>query len=217
VAALVLSVNPHLTAAQVKQILQQSADKIIDPDTDIQLGNRFGTYDSKGHSQWFGYGKVNAYNAVRRAQRLFTMPMQVTRQVQGQNTRRQSIPDFQTNQSSLFPFNLFGSSDRPGLVSEISISDPSAVADIRVTVDIQHSYLGDLELYLVAPNGQTVQLQSRTLGSQTRLNQTYSLQTTPTLRQLCNQSAKGSWKLWVRDCVPGDTGTLNSWDLTLAV
>ncbi len=217
VAALVLSVNPHLTAAQVKQILQQSADKIIDPDIDIQLGNRFGTYDSKGHSQWFGYGKVNAYNAVRRAQRLFTMPMQVTRQVQAQNSRRQSIPDFQTNQSGLFPFNLFGSSDRPGLVSEISISDPSAVADIRVTVDIQHSYLGDLEVYLIAPNGQTVQLQSRSLGSQTRLHKTYSLKTTPTLRQLCHQSAKGSWKLWVRDCVPGDTGTLNRWDLTLAV
>ncbi|MBO0351542.1 S8 family serine peptidase [Phormidium pseudopriestleyi FRX01] len=217
VAALVLSVNPHLTAAQVKQILEQSADKIMDPDIDIQLGNRFGTYDTKGHSQWFGYGKVNAYNAVRRAQRLLTMPMQVTRQVQVLNSRRQSIPDFQRNQSSLFPLNLFGSSDRPGLVSEISISDPSLVADIRVTVDIQHSYLGDLELYLIAPNGHTVQLQSRTLGSQTRLNTTYSLQNTPTLRQLCNQSAKGSWKLWVTDCVPADTGTLNSWDLILAV
>ncbi|MCT7977774.1 S8 family serine peptidase [Laspinema olomoucense] len=217
VAALVLSVNPHLTAAQVKQILEQSADKIIDPDMDIQLGNRFGTYDTKGHSQWFGYGKVNAYNAVRRAQRLFAMPMQVTRQVEAHNNRQQAIPDFQKNQSGLFPLNLFGSSDRPGLVSEISISDPSAVADIRVTVDIQHSYLGDLEVYLIAPNGYTVQLQSRTLGSQTRLSTTYSLQTTPTLRQFCNQSAQGSWKLWVKDCVPGDTGMLNSWDLSLAV
>ncbi|MCT7962300.1 S8 family serine peptidase [Laspinema sp. D1] len=217
VAALVLSVNPHLTAGQVKQILEQSADKIIDPDIDIQLGNRFGTYDSKGHSQWFGYGKVNAYNAVRRAQRLLTMPMQVTRQIKGQNIRQQAIPDFQRNQAGLFPLNLFSSSDRPGLISEISIADPSAVADIRVTVDIQHSYLGDLEVYLIAPNGYTVQLQSRTLGNQTRLNRSYSLQTTPTLRQFCNQSAQGSWKLWVRDCVPGDTGTLNSWDLTLAV
>ncbi len=217
VAALVLSVNPHLTAAQVKQILEQSADKIIDTGVDIQLGNRYGTYDSKGHSQWFGYGKVNAYNAVKRAQLLFVMPTQLTHSIQERNTRRQAIPDFEANQASLFPFNVFGSNNRPGLMSEISVADSSVVGDIRVTVDIQHSYLGDLELYLIAPNGHFVQLQSRTLGCQTQLNKTYSIQTTPTLRQLCNQSAKGVWQLWVRDSVPGDMGTLNSWDLTLAV
>ncbi len=60
VAALVLSANPDLTAQQVKRILQETADKIIDSDPDPQLGLRKGTYDGNGHCQWFGYGKVNA-------------------------------------------------------------------------------------------------------------------------------------------------------------
>lgn len=69
VAALVLSVNPGLTAAQVKNILQETADKIVDTDPDIVLENKKGDY-TNGHSEWFGYGKVNAARAVRLAKSL---------------------------------------------------------------------------------------------------------------------------------------------------
>lgn len=217
VAALVLSVNPDLTAAQVKQILQQSADKIIDPDPDPQLGLRLGTYDRQGHSQWFGYGKVNAYNAVRRAQRLFAVPLRVTRLLSETQSRSQEIPDYQEGNNSLFPFNLFGKGDRGGLRSEIILGDGSPVCDIRVSLDLEHNYLGDVELYLIAPNGKMVQLQSRTLGNKTRLQRTYSLHTTPTLRQLFHQPAQGTWQLWVVDGVPEDTGKLNRWELTVSV
>ncbi len=67
VAALVFSANPTLTAKEVKQILQQTADKITDPIPDPVLGNTKGTYDADGHSEWFGYGKVNAAKAVAKA------------------------------------------------------------------------------------------------------------------------------------------------------
>ncbi|MBK7870253.1 MAG: S8 family serine peptidase [Saprospiraceae bacterium] len=67
VAALVLSVNPELTAEQVRQILLSTADKIIDENPDVVLNLRKGVYDEKGHSEWFGFGKVNAYKAVLRA------------------------------------------------------------------------------------------------------------------------------------------------------
>jgi len=69
VAALVLSANPDLTAAQVKNILQSTADKIVDASTDAMTGNSYGTYSAKGHSRWFGYGKVNAARAVEEAVR----------------------------------------------------------------------------------------------------------------------------------------------------
>lgn len=69
VAALVLSANPKLTAAQVKTILQNTADKISDPSTDAMTGNTFGGYDSSGYSRWFGFGKVNAAKAVAEAVR----------------------------------------------------------------------------------------------------------------------------------------------------
>ncbi|HZG38385.1 MAG TPA: S8 family serine peptidase, partial [Nodosilinea sp.] len=58
VAGLMLSVNPNLTARQVREILQATADKIVDRNPDPQLGLQYGTYDANGHSQWFGYGKV---------------------------------------------------------------------------------------------------------------------------------------------------------------
>jgi subtilisin family serine protease len=67
VAALLLSANPQLTAAQVKKIMQATADKIVDADPDIILGTSRGKYDNKGHCDWFGFGKVNAASAVEAA------------------------------------------------------------------------------------------------------------------------------------------------------
>ena len=70
VAALVISTNPGLTGTEVKMILQESADKIIDPNPDPVLGLNKGSYDAGGHSEWFGFGRVNAALAVRRAHEL---------------------------------------------------------------------------------------------------------------------------------------------------
>ena len=53
ICALILSVNPNLTSMEVKAILQRSARRIGEG------------YDQKGHSKWFGYGCVNAEEAVR--------------------------------------------------------------------------------------------------------------------------------------------------------
>lgn len=67
VAALVLSANPDLDAQAVREILQATADKIVDQQPDPVFQLRKGTYNQQGHSEWFGYGKVNAARAVQRA------------------------------------------------------------------------------------------------------------------------------------------------------
>ncbi len=202
VAALLLSVNPDLTAREVKQILQKTADKISDRDPDPQLGLSLGTYDANGHSQWFGYGKVNAYKAVQAAQKqLAASNPSVSKYLQGRNDSKIEIPD--------------GNSQ--GVSSAIRVNDSGTVKDIRVSVDIEHAFLGDVEVYLVAPAGQSVLLQGRTLGRNTRLQVTYSLPATPVLRLLLGQSTKGVWQLRVVDCALEDTGRLNSWELTLGV
>lgn len=64
ICALLLSANPNLTSAQVKSILESTADKI---------GNRW-DYDSRGYSTKYGYGRVNAEKAVNEALRLRTLP-----------------------------------------------------------------------------------------------------------------------------------------------
>jgi subtilisin family serine protease len=202
VAALVLSANSDLTALEVKRILQETADKIIDRDADPQLGMRLGTYDTNGHSQWFGYGKVNAFKAVQAAKQKITQsPQSGIRRLHGRNDNRLEIPD-----------------DNPqGITSGIQVNDSASVREIQVTVDLQHDFLGDVEVSLKAPNGQTVLLQNRTLGSLTRLQKTYSVETTPTLKQLLNKPATGLWQLQVVDYAPMDRGTLNSWELTVGL
>jgi len=57
IAALVLSANPKLTSEQVRSVLQETADK-IGPKS---------AYKPNGHSNKFGYGRVNAARAVARA------------------------------------------------------------------------------------------------------------------------------------------------------
>lgn len=56
VGALVLSINPDLTAEDVRQILCDTCDKIGGV-----------TYDARGHHDDYGFGRVNAFRAVIRA------------------------------------------------------------------------------------------------------------------------------------------------------
>lgn len=58
ICGLMLSANPDLTAKEVKEILQQTADKIGAP-----------SEYSNGHSRKYGYGRVNADRAVAEALR----------------------------------------------------------------------------------------------------------------------------------------------------
>jgi subtilisin family serine protease len=201
VAALVLSANPDLSAQEVKQILQSTADKLVDPEPDPQLALRKGTYDASGHSQWFGYGKVNAARAVQAARQRLSAAPAVSRRLQQQNTTPLNIPD----------------NNPQGIASAVQFNDASRIRDIQVTVNVEHSFLGDLEISLVAPNGQVVLLQSRTLGRATRLQTTYSLQTSPPLRQFLNQPASGRWQLRLADLALLNTGRLLSWQLVLGV
>ncbi|MGB3493536.1 MAG: S8 family serine peptidase [Elainellaceae cyanobacterium] len=201
VAALVLSANPDLTAQEVRQILQTTTEKIIDTDADPQLGRRRGTYDVTGHSEWFGYGKVNAARAVAEAQRRLTPLPAIQRWVQSRNSSRVAIPD----------------NNLQGATSTITISDRPPLRDIRVDVELQHGFLGDVELYLLSPQSRKIRLQSRTLGRQTRVQNTYSLQSTPLLQTLLNQSIRGQWRLLAVDHVAGDTGEIVQWRLNLGV
>ena len=62
VSALMLSIAPDLTRAQVQYILEATAEKIDDENSDP-----VGRYQPSGHSQWYGYGQVNAFDAVKGA------------------------------------------------------------------------------------------------------------------------------------------------------
>ena len=73
VAGLIVSANPDLTARQVRLVLQASSERIRADQVDwrrrlgVDLESVF-DYDEEGHSLGFGYGRVDAANAVVMAQ-----------------------------------------------------------------------------------------------------------------------------------------------------
>ncbi len=201
VAALMLSANPDLTAQQVRQILQATADKIVDRQSDPQLGLRRGTYEAQGHSEWFGYGKVNALRAVQAAERQLPTLQPATRWLEFIDSQKVTISD-----------NV-----PQGISRRIRVSQRNVLWNLDVTLSIAHPFLGDLEINLIAPSGDSVRLQSRLLGRQRTLNKTYSTQTTPLLNRLLGQSIQGDWQLQVCDCAAGDVGELRQWRLRLGV
>lgn len=73
IVALMLSVNPDLTAEQVRLILMATAEQDLAPTLDLANDPNIQGLSGEfigGRSLFFGSGKVNAYQAVRRARAL---------------------------------------------------------------------------------------------------------------------------------------------------
>ncbi|MFE9773944.1 S8 family serine peptidase [Streptomyces sp. NPDC005931] len=94
--------------------------------------------------------------------------------------------------------------------SNINVTGISGYApsDLKVSVDIKHTYRGDLKIELVAPNG-TVRL----LKSASASDSADNVLTTYTVNASSSQ-ASGTWQLRVTDVYSGDTGYIDSWSLT---
>ncbi len=84
----------------------------------------------------------------------------------------------------------------------------NASATSTVPVAIVHTYIGDLIVTLVAPDGSTYVLHNRTGGSADNINQTYTV-------NLSSEPKNGTWTLRVQDAASADTGLINSWTINL--
>ncbi len=97
-----------------------------------------------------------------------------------------------------------------------TVSSPIAIsgctgnggAAASVAVSIVHTYIGDLVVDLVAPDGSVYNLHNRSGGSADNINQTYSV-------NLSGEVANGTWNLRVRDAASLDTGYIDTWTLDL--
>ncbi|HEY7592841.1 MAG TPA: M14 family metallopeptidase [Actinophytocola sp.] len=83
----------------------------------------------------------------------------------------------------------------------------NAPADLAVSVDIKHTYRGDLQIDLVAPDGSTYRLKNTSNDSADDVLTTYTV-------NAAGEVANGTWQLRVRDLYSIDTGYLDSWRLT---
>ncbi|MFF7490022.1 M4 family metallopeptidase [Streptomyces luteogriseus] len=84
----------------------------------------------------------------------------------------------------------------------------NAPSNLQVAVDIVHTYIGDLKVDLVAPDGSVYTLKGYgTGGSADNINTTYTVNAS-------SEVANGVWNLRVQDNAAVDTGYINSWKLT---
>ncbi|MFF1299884.1 MULTISPECIES: M4 family metallopeptidase [unclassified Streptomyces] len=96
------------------------------------------------------------------------------------------------------------------VTSPITVSGRTgnAPSNLAVAVDIVHTYIGDLQVQLVAPDGTAYTLKAYgTGGSTDNLNTTYTVNAS-------SEVANGTWRLRVQDNAAVDTGYINSWKLT---
>jgi secreted trypsin-like serine protease len=97
------------------------------------------------------------------------------------------------------------------ITSPVTISGCSgaASATARISVDITHTYRGDLVIDLLAPDGTSYRLKSSSGGdSADNVVATYPVNAS-------SEAADGTWRLRVQDVYRADTGTLNSWSLSV--
>ena len=89
------------------------------------------------------------------------------------------------------------------------------MANVEVSVNITHTYIGDLRVSLLSPSGTEVFLRSQTGGSADNVDEIYTSATTPTLGALAGESINGTWGLKVSDRVGQDVGKLNNWRVVI--
>ncbi|WP_461026689.1 S8 family peptidase [Streptomyces sparsus] len=113
-------------------------------------------------------------------------------------------PDDRFENTADYPIRDLATTESPISVSGVSGNAPSS---LTVEVGIKHTYVGDLQVDLVAPNGSTFRLKSYGEGgSGDDINRSYTVNAS-------SVSANGTWKLRVSDNARYDTGTIDRWAL----
>ena len=90
---------------------------------------------------------------------------------------------------------------------EVSGRSGNASSSSRVAVDIKHTWIGDLKVDLIAPDGSVYVLHNRTGSSTQNINTTYTV-------NLSSEALNGTWRLRVNDNATSDTGFIDSWSVT---
>jgi subtilisin family serine protease len=102
--------------------------------------------------------------------------------------------------------------DRATVKSTVAVSEcagKKSSGTAKVAVDITHTWRGDLRIDLISPSGVTRNLKASSAGDGAdNVKETYTV-------NLSSEDANGTWTLQITDAYSQDTGTLNTWSLTV--
>ncbi|MCD6497818.1 MAG: proprotein convertase P-domain-containing protein [Deltaproteobacteria bacterium] len=93
-----------------------------------------------------------------------------------------------------------------GVTVTLSVPDSMTIADLSVTLNITHTWVGDLEVVL-SHDGRSHKLWAREGSSDDNILESFDLE------DFDGQDASGDWTLHVVDHARRDVGTINSWSI----
>jgi subtilisin-like proprotein convertase family protein len=120
-------------------------------------------------------------------------------------------------EQALTPNLAIPDNNATGVTSTLTYAQTGTVASVKVKLSITHTYKGDLQVTLIAPDGTSVILHNLSGGSTDNIITEYPDLTAPagSLSAFTGKAINGAWKLKVADLASADTGTLGSWTLSL--
>ena len=206
VTALMLDAAPDLGWRDVQNILAASAAQ-----TGSALGGpagatEAGAWFSNGATNWngggmtysqsYGYGLVDAHAAVRMAEawHLFGAPATAAND-------RVTVAGYT---GAALPIGDFGSTS-----ASVWVATDIEVEHIYVEIEGDHTWIGDLDLTLVAPDGTAFELAARDGGSG-QIDGSFTFG----VAGARGMGSAGRWRLEVSDGAAGDVGSLDDVTLT---
>ncbi|MEE2788314.1 MAG: proprotein convertase P-domain-containing protein [Myxococcota bacterium] len=96
-----------------------------------------------------------------------------------------------------------------GISDAVEVTANGEASELSVTVDIEHTYIGDLIVTLTSPSGEKHTLHAKEGGSQDNLQKTFSLTNVGEIN--------GAWTLHVSDNYRVDVGALKAWKLDFTI
>ncbi|MGB0454683.1 MAG: S8 family peptidase [Bacteriovoracaceae bacterium] len=206
VVALMLSANPSLTWRDVKYILAKTAKK-VDASRSALTNHPLGE-NLSGHTyleswttnaagfhfhNWYGFGGVDALAAVNLA-KSYSSSFGTFKEIEvNSGSVNIDIPD---NSST-------------GAKSYLNYNSSTTIEAVQITLDVEHSYIGDLGVELISPSGTKSQLMLINSGARgTNINNEVLLS-----NAFFGENASGTWELKVIDGYANDVGKIKSWKL----
>jgi thermitase len=151
-----------------------------------------------GRNDQFGSGRLNCRAALQLA-----LPQQAQASYTALHRATQTVPIRDLAASEL----------------TVEVGDQRPITDVKVHVEIAHTWIGDLEVSLVPPGPGTepILLHSRAGGERDDLKGSFDVASTPKLATLRGRKLPGAWTLRVRDAENGDVGAILSFSVELAL
>jgi subtilisin family serine protease len=154
-----------------------------------------GEYDANGHSTKYGFGRLNGRRAVELA-----IPSAASYTAIHTAIQAVEIKDLQICSLSAH------------------VGDEAAVKNVKISVVIEHTYIGDLVVELIPPSASGVGpivLHNREGGSARNISRTYDALNTHALASLFGKSPQGTWTLRVQDKARHDVGKIERFSVEL--